>query len=196
MGKAAKSAPERRCIATGDVAPASRLLRFVVDPEGQVVPDLAQKLPGRGIWVGARRDLLDRAVGKRLFARAARMPVTVADDLPGRVEAEMTRRCLGLLGLARRAGELVLGFEKVRSALRGQQLAAVVVASDGSRRERNRLIGRSDEGSDKMALIELFGSTELSLALGRENVVHAGLRSGGLAARLLRESRRLEEFRG
>lgn len=198
---AAVSVPERRCIATGNSLPADELLRFVVGPEGDICADLGRELPGRGIWVSGRRDLLERALKKRLFARAARQAVAVAEDLPDQVEAIMRRRALALLGLARRAGQLTLGYEKVRALLAAEPAAIVVSAGDASLRGREKLLGgtaASDAGeaSGGRIVVDLFSVEELSLALGRENVVHAALRVGGLADRFLAECRRLKEFRG
>src|SRR5258708_22328587 len=93
----------RRCIVTGAVRPKPELVRFVVGPDGMVVPDVAARLPGRGLWLTARRDIVDAAVGKRLFGRAARAPVTVAGDLGERVEALLRQRCADLIRLARRS---------------------------------------------------------------------------------------------
>jgi len=198
---AAVSVPERRCIATGNSLPADELLRFVVGPEGNICADLGRELPGRGIWVSGRRELLERALKKRLFARAARQAVAVAEDLPDQVEALMRRRALALLGLARRAGQLTLGYEKVRALLAAEPTAIVVSAGDASLRGREKLLGgtaASDAGeaSGGRIVVDLFSVEELSLALGRENVVHAALRVGGLADRFLAECRRLKEFRG
>ena len=199
--------PVRRCIATGDTVSTDGLLRFVVGPEGMIYPDLGRELPGRGIWVGGRRDLLERAVKKRLFARAAKQAVTVADDLPDQVEADMARRGLALLGLAKRAGELTLGYEKARAMLLADPAAIVVTAHDASEKGRAKLLsglaGGAGGGGDEASaghgagrrIIDLFAIDELSLALGRENVVHAALRAGGLADRFLGECRRLKNFR-
>lgn len=198
---AAAGLPERRCIASGDVMSTDSLLRFVVGPEGNIVADLGRELPGRGIWVSGRREMLARAVKKRLFARAARTAVTVPEDLPDQIEAAMRRRCLALLGLARRAGQLTLGYEKVRAALIADRTAIVVAAGDASLRGRKKMLGGTSGGNVDTActarvVIDLFGIDELSLALGRENVVHAALRAGGLADRFVRECHRLEYFRG
>ncbi|MCW5753039.1 MAG: RNA-binding protein, partial [Alphaproteobacteria bacterium] len=124
--------PERRCIATGETKGPGEMVRFVVGPEGGIVPDLAGDLPGRGIWVSARRDCLELAVRKRLFARAARADVTVPPDLADLVERLVARRALDLLGLARRAGQVVAGFEKVRERLAAGRVAVLVQAGDAA----------------------------------------------------------------
>src|SRR5258708_39003443 len=106
----------RRCIVTGVVRPKPELVRFVVGPDGTVVPDIAARLPGRGLWLTARRDIMEAAGAKRLFGRAARAPVTVPGDLAERGEILLRRRCADLIGLARRSRRAVAGYEKVRSA--------------------------------------------------------------------------------
>ncbi len=201
----APSAPERRCIATGASIPMDSLLRFVVGPDGGICADLARELPGRGIWVGGRRELLNRAVKKRLFARAAKRAVVVADDLPDQVEVLMRQRALALLGLTKRAGQLTLGYEKARALLATDNAAIAISAHDASLRGREKLLGgnavsftgdTSQTASGGRIVVDLFGLEELSLALGRENVVHAALRVGGLADRFMAECRRLKDYRG
>jgi len=181
------------------------LLRFVVGPDGGICADLARELPGRGIWVGGRRELLDRAVKKRLFARAAKRAVVVADDLPDQVEVLMRQRALALLGLTKRAGQLTLGYEKARALLATDNAAIAISAHDASLRGREKLLGgnavsftgdTSQTASGGRIVVDLFGLEELSLALGRENVVHAALQVGGLADRFMAECRRLKNYRG
>ena len=192
--------PLRRCIVTGDTQPPDGMVRFVVGPEGLLCPDLGRELPGRGIWVGCRRNLVDRAVKKRLFARAAKGPVTVPDDMADQVESVMVRRCLALLGLGKRAGQLTLGSEKVRAVLRKDFTAIAITAADGAENGRRKLLSGDPDrvnasGHPDRYVVDLFTVAELSLVLGRENVVHAVLRKGGLTDRFLNESRQLRKFR-
>ena len=192
--------PLRRCIATGDTQPPDGMVRFVVGPEGLLCPDLGRELPGRGIWVGCRRNLVDRAVKQRLFARVAKRPVTVPDDMADQVESIMVRRCLDLLGLGKRAGQLTLGSEKVRAILRKDFTAIAIMAADGAENSRKKLLSGDPDrvnasGHPDRNVVDLFTVTELSLALGRENVVHAVLRKGGLTDRFLNEIRLLRMFR-
>ena len=192
--------PLRRCIVTGDTQPPDGMVRFVVGPEGLLCPDLGRELPGRGIWVGCRRNLVDRAVKNRLFARAAKGPVTVPDDMADQVESVMVRRCLDLLGLGKRAGQLTLGFEKVRAILRKDFTAIAITAADGAENGWRKLLSGDPDrvnasGHPDRNVVDLFTVAELSLALGRENVVHAVLRKGGLTDRFLNESRQLRKFR-
>src|SRR5689334_12542245 len=108
----------RRCILSGDILPEARLLRFVAGPDGQVVPDVEAKLPGRGLWLRATREAIAEAVAKRSFSRAAKASVKADESLPSLSEARLVQRMLQGLGLARRSGELILGFDQVEKALR------------------------------------------------------------------------------
>ena len=120
-------ARERRDIVSGEVLPGHRLLRFVAGPDGVVVPDVAAKLPGRGLWVEASRDAVNKAVAKKLFARAAKAQVTAAADLSDRAEKALVTRMLGDLGIARRSGQLVLGFDNVLRGLEGPKPPKVLL---------------------------------------------------------------------
>jgi hypothetical protein len=182
---------ERRCVVTGKVQEPERLLRFVVGPSSTLVPDVAGDLPGRGLWVTASRPILEQALRRHAFERAARQPVKVAPDLADLVEALLLRRSLDLLGLARRAGQAVTGFEKVRERLAAKRVAVLLAAADGAADGRTKL--RRIAGA--VPLIEAFASVELSLALGRENVIHAALAPGRLASRIMAETARLSGFR-
>jgi len=182
---------QRRCIVTGVETDKSTLVRFAVDPTGCVVPDIAAKLPGRGAWVESRRDTVTAAIQGKAFARAFGLAVVAHESLPSVVEAQLARRCLDMLGLARRGGEAVAGFEKARAWLRSGRAAMVLHASNGSGRERERLV----PSTSAISTVTLFDDAELGLALGRESVVHAAVAVGGFANRLLREASRLEGFR-
>ena len=131
--------PLRRCIVTREVLPKELLVRFVVGPAGDAIPDIAGELPGRGLWVKAERPVLASAVAKNLFAKAARRSVGVPADLIDRTAALLSQRCLNLIGLARRAGQVVCGFEKVRDALRNRRVGIVLAAADGAVDGRGKL---------------------------------------------------------
>ena len=184
--------PLRRCIVTGVSQPPAGMVRFVVSPEGEVVPDVASSLPGRGIWLSARRDVVNTALVKKLFAKAARKRVEVPPDLADRVDSLLARRCLALLGLACRAGQAFAGYEKVRAELkagRGRLLLAAADAAEGGR-------GKVRALAPDLPLIEVFTAAELGHALGRDACVHVMISPGRLAATLLTESSRLAGFRG
>lgn len=188
---AAMAGPDRRCLVTGTVRPAAELLRFVVDPAGNIVPDVAHRLPGRGLWLTAQRDIVREAVGKRLFARAAKAPVAVEADIEGRIEALLARRCAELLGLARRAGLVRAGFVKVKTTLAQGEVAVLVSAMDGAPDGRAKL-GPVAAGT---AVVACLRADELGAALGREQAVHVALKPGRLADLFLTEARRLAGFR-
>jgi uncharacterized protein len=183
--------PERRCLATGEVRPKADLVRFVVAPDGKVVPDVAEKLPGRGLWLSARRDIVAAAVTKRLFARAARQPVIVDDDLAERVGALLAARCCDQIGLARRAGQAVMGFAKVEAALAAGKAAVLVAAADGAADGRSKLRALAPG----LPLVGLFTAAELGAAFGREHIVHAALAPGRIAQAFVADAARLAGFR-
>ncbi|MDW4549208.1 RNA-binding protein [Defluviimonas sp. D31] len=182
--------PERRCIVTGDVQPKAGLIRFVVSPDGQVVADLAGKLPGRGIWVTADRAAIQKAAAKGLFSRAAKAPVTVPADLADLVEAAVARRVVDLVSLARKAGRAVAGFEKVKGWLAEGRAKVLLQASDGSERGKGKLW--TPEGGRWFGCLT---SSELGLAFGRDSVIHGALAAGGLSARVVEEAAKLSGLR-
>jgi uncharacterized protein len=187
---------ERRCIATGELLPEARLLRFVLAPDGQVIPDVEAKLPGRGLWVRADRGVIAQAAARRIFGKAARAPVTVDERLAETTEARLVERILGHLGLARRAGELLLGFDQVEKALRDTHPPALIVeAAEAAPDGRRKLHAAARARGVVPFVIGALTNAELSLALGRENVVHAALKPGRIAERLIFEAARLDGFR-
>jgi predicted RNA-binding protein YlxR (DUF448 family) len=183
--------PERRCIVTRATGPKEGLIRFVLGPEDEVVPDLAGKLPGRGLWVSADAATLKQAVAKGHFARAARQAVKVPPDLAERVEALLARRLIDLVALARRAGEALAGLEKTKAALVSGEAVLLVQAGDGSARERASL--RPPDGEN--TLVSCLSGDELGMAFGRDRVVHAAVLAGGLADRIKSEALRLRGIR-
>jgi uncharacterized protein len=187
---------ERRDIVTGEVMPENRLIRFVAGPDGVVVPDAAAKLPGRGLWVSASAAAVAQAVDKKLFSRAAKENVTATADLPQRAEAALLARMLGDLGLARRSGAATMGFDNVLRALEGPKPPkALIEACDGSADGKRKLFAAAHRLGLNCQIIEVLTSAELGLALGRENVIHAAVQSGGLADRLIFDAERLAGFR-
>ena len=182
---------ERRCLVSGDVLPKAALVRFVVSPEGEIVPDVAERLPGRGLWLTARRDIVTAAVAKRLFGRAARRPVVVDGALADRVETLLVARCRDLIGLARRAGEAAMGFVKVERMLTAGVAGLLLGASDGARDGRGKLRALAPDVRERSELT----AGELGAAFGRDWAVHAALRDGRLADALARELDRLDGFR-
>jgi uncharacterized protein len=188
----AKDDPERRCIVSGARQPQAGLIRFVIGPEGQVVPDVLNRLPGRGMYVEAVMASIDKAAKKGLFARAAKSQVSVPDGLADLVAAQVTRRVIDLLSMARKAGDAVTGYEKVKDWLMKDKAVVLIQASDGSERGKTKLRPPGDEAS----FIGCLTAGEMGLAFGRERAIHAALAAGGLTSRVVEEAARLAGLRG
>lgn len=167
------------------------MLRFVAGPDGTVVPDLAGRLPGRGIWLSARRDMVNTAAAKNLFAKVARRKLAAPPDLGNLVERLLAGRCVELLGLARRAGQAIVGFEKVKAEIKSRQGAVLLAASDGAADGRNKIKALGSA----LPLIEVLSAEELGAAFGREHAVHVLLLPGKLAENIRVEAARLAGFR-
>ena len=183
--------PERRCIATGEVQPKRGLIRFAVSPDGVLVPDILEKLPGRGIWVAAERSALETAVTKGLFARAARQQIKVPETLIDDVEAGLAKRLIDGISMARKAGRAVAGFEKVKDWLGREEARILFQATDGSERGKSKLYPPGGRGS----FFEVLTASELGLSFGRERVIHAALGFGGLTERIREDAIRLSGVR-
>jgi len=173
----------------------ARLVRFVAGPDGAVVPDLARKLPGRGLWVAASREAVQAAARKNLFARAAKAKLAAPADLADQVEGLMRTRLLAALGLARKAGDLTFGFERVLAAVRAGRAAWLVEASDGAQDGRRKLASAAHASPSPPRSLILFTSAELSLALGAQNVIHTAFLAGRGAERWTLDVERLSGFR-
>ena len=184
-------APERRCLVTRRRATKDSLIRFVVGPDNRVLPDIAAKLPGRGIWLSAERDVVNTACARNLFAKGFRAAVTVDAGLARSVEDLVAKRCLELLGLARRAGDVTLGFDRVCQALASGASGAGLIAVEAAAPSRRRLLRAAAE----TPVLSAFTSVELARALGREHVVYVAVAKGRNAARLVVEAGRLAGFR-
>jgi uncharacterized protein len=194
------AASERTCIVTRQGGSPDGLIRFVAGPDMGVVPDLKRNLPGRGCWVTAERTILDKAVAKNLFARALKEKVTVSPDLGDIVDRLLARQALGSIGLARKAGQLVLGAAKVEAAVRSGKARLVLHAIEGSEdgvrkitQARNSVVHL---GGPDIPAYKLFSQAELGLALGGANVIHAavlGLDAGKAAAKRVGA---LDRYRG
>ncbi|PWJ21675.1 RNA-binding protein [Jannaschia seohaensis] len=185
-----RSEPERRCIVTGETGPKSGLVRFVVGPDDMVYPDVAEKLPGRGIYVTASRAALEKAVAKRIFSKGAKRQVGVPDGLIAMVEAALLRRVQDTLAMARKAGKAVTGYEKVKTALYCEDIRVLLQASDGSERGKGKL--STPEGGKWIGFLT---ADELGLAFARDRVIHAAVAAGTLAERIVEEAARLQGIR-
>lgn len=182
--------PERRCIVTGDVQPKQGLVRFVLGPDGTIYPDLAEKLPGRGIWVTSDRDIIEKAAAKGMFARASKAPAKTPENLADLVEEGLAKRVVELISLVRKSGKAVVGFEKVKGWLSEGRAKVLLQASDGSERGKGKLW--TPEGGRWFGCLT---SAELGLAFGRDHAIHGALAAGGLTPRVIREAARLAGLR-
>ena len=187
----------RLCAATRTVQPVSELIRFVVGPDGEAVPDVKNKLPGRGLWVTATRDALDEAIKRKAFARSFKREIRLPADFVDRTERLLERAVLDALAMANKAGLVLAGFGKAEAALPNGKVVALL-----------RAAGASSEGSRKLdaawhrlesggppRVIGFLTSAQLDLALNRPNVVHAALLAGPASETFLTRCRRLERFR-
>lgn len=194
-----EASPERFCAVTRTHADPADLIRFVLSPDGAVVPDLERRLPGRGVWVGLNKALVEKAAKANVFARSLKTRADVTLDLADRVDALLVKRLSATLAFANKAGLVTAGFEKVMAAIDKNLVAAIVHGSEAAEDGRSKIdrkfkAVRGASGKDA-PIIDLLGVDQISLAIGRGSVVHAGLASGGLTARFLEEAARLRRYR-
>jgi uncharacterized protein len=200
-GPRTKSATMRMCAVSREVRPVDELIRFVLSPQGEVVPDLKRKLPGRGLWITASRARVAEAVRRNQFSRGFKRDVRAAQTLASDTEKLLVRSAIEALAMAAKAGQVVSGFTKVEEALAGGQATALIHASDGAADGIRKLdaIVRQRGGNHGESLIfpivtELT-SAELDLALGRANVIHAALLAGPAGKTFLSRSQILVRYR-
>jgi uncharacterized protein len=189
---------ERFCVATRAVRPVKHMIRFVIAPNGEAVADLKHNLPGRGVWVTATRNALDQAQRTNAFARGFRRDVRLAGDLVPRTERLLENAALDALAVARKAGSVAMGFAQVEMALKRNAvialLHAVEAAPDGVKKLNFAL--RQSQQSGSVRIIRILTTSQLDLALGRPNVIHAALLAGPASETFMARLRRLERFRG
>jgi predicted RNA-binding protein YlxR (DUF448 family) len=185
----------RQCAVTRASRAPDELIRFVVGPDGDVVPDIGRRLPGRGVWVTAAADTVSQAVRKGVFPRAFRSAVRVAPDLPDLVDSLLARSALGYLSLANKAGEAIFGFAKVEEAIAKGKVAGLIHAAEAAADGCRKLDDRLRRLRPQAVVVREFTGAELSLALGRPNVVHAAVTGGGASAGFLGTAARLDRYR-
>lgn len=192
--------PERTCIVTREVRPPEAMIRFVVGPDGAVVPDLRGRLPGRGAWVTARAEMVREAVRKRLFARAFKAQVKAEARLADDIEVALRQDLRQALALANKAGAVITGFAKVESAIAAGNVAALVHAAEAAEDGRRKLAGalrrRHGEAISAIPVVDDLVGADLDLALGRPNVIHAAVVAGPGGDGFLARWRRLRCYRG
>ncbi len=222
--KRAKEERCRKCLVTGETYPVHKLIRFVLDPAGNITPDVAAKLPGRGGWILAEGATLNRAMKKKIFVRFGhkvlttkaasrrrktvdietlddeelggqpKQQVMVDENLPDLVEKLLRKRCLNYLGLANRAGLLVSGYEKVRKILQAQKCDVLITAEDAAEGGRSKICSGLGNVLEKMRVIDMFTRDELGQTLGLPNAVHLALLPGGMTESFLNEFSRYENI--
>jgi predicted RNA-binding protein YlxR (DUF448 family) len=197
--EAADSGPLRLCAVSRVQKPPEELIRFVAGPDRAIVPDLARRLPGRGVWVDATREAVAEAVRRKVFAKSLKQNVSVPSNLPDLVERLLQKRLAEAVSIANKAGLLVAGFAKVGELIEGGRAVALIHAADAAADGASKLDRKFKalgglEGALATIILELTGA-ELSLALGRPNVIHAAAAEGGASRRLIEEARRLGRYR-
>lgn len=188
----------RECCLTREQKPVGDLLRFALGPDDSLVPDVDAKAPGRGAWVTASEAMVAEAVRKRAFSRSLKQAVEVPADLAQLAGRRLEERLLGALGLARKAGQLVTGAAKVEAAVRSGSVTALLTATDAAPDGRRKMLGalHARYPGGGVPHYELLGSSQLGLALGLENVIHAALVAGAAADAALARAERLARYRG
>lgn len=202
-GPRTKSGTERMCAVTRQVAPIDDLIRFVLSPTGETVPDLKRKLPGRGLWVSLSHATVAEAARRNVFARSFKRDVQVSKTLADDVERMMVRGVSEALAMTAKAGQVISGFSKVEGAIEGRQAVALIHATDGApdgiRKLNAKLAAvRRENGAESgnFPIISVLTTDELDLALGRANVVHAALLAGPVSKTFLARCQTLTRFRG
>jgi predicted RNA-binding protein YlxR (DUF448 family) len=195
-----KGGTARLCLVTRSVLPLEELIRFVVGPDGSVIPDLKRRLPGRGAWVTANRTVVDEAVRRKLFARSFKRDVRSALDLGVLVDRLLENAALDALAMVHKASRVAIGFSKTEAAVASGPVVAILTAAeaspDGARKIAAAAARReTGENAGKVATIATFTSAQLDLALGRSNVVHAALLAGPASNGFLARCQTLERFR-
>lgn len=200
MAEAARRSgePARRCIVTREAASPDELIRFVLAPDGGVVPDLKRRLPGRGVWVGLDRSRLETAVRKNLFARALRAPARADAGLPDLVDRLLVEDLVGALGLARKAGQAVTGFDQVERAARRGAVAIAFHAGDGAADGLRKVLAAVTAGGQegRVVVVRDLDAQQLGLALGGTNVIHAAVLAGRMGGMVAGKALRLARYRG
>jgi len=196
---------ERKCIVKRQTAERDELLRFVLGTSqedgnqakpGVVVPDLKEKLPGRGVWVSCKKSCVEEAVQKKLFSRGFKAPCIVSGDLPDIVDALLEKRCLDTLSLAKKAGQVVKGFDKVYSAMSKTTLEILIEATDGAEGGQKKLEKKFLAVFPEGKIIKLFTSWQMDMAFGSTNVIHAAITHGNMTQNVLAAIDKLAKYRG
>ena len=188
---------ERQCLVTRQVRPKAEMIRFVLAPDGSVVPDLKQRLPGRGVWVTAKHDVIEQASQKGLFAKGFKEKTQNCVDLADLVAVQLTKGCLSALSMTRKAGQIITGFAKVESAIAQKSVIGLIHAADAAEDGQKKLAQamRRRFGSEQtVPMVRSFSAEALSNALGQGNVVHAALLAGSASRSFVNQAVMLEQY--
>ncbi len=193
-----ETGPIRQCALTRVRRPMAELIRFVAGPDDGLVPDIRHRLPGRGVWLSCSAKAVEQATKRKLWAKVFKRSVVVSAQLHEELDALLARDCLQSLSFANKAGLIVFGFAKVEAALRHDAVEARIEAREGGRDGREKLdrvaLGRFGAGT-AVEVLDLFDQAQLSLALGRENVIHAVALAGAASGAFVRRCRTLTTYR-
>ena len=187
---------DRQCALTRTVQPVSGMVRFVPDPDGKLVPDVDGRAPGRGVWVTARADHVREAAARNVFARSLKRKIHLPPDLAQLTQTRLEQRLQGALGLARKAGQLQTGATRVKSAIAAGNVLALLTARDAAPDGRRKMMAslRAADLEQQVPHFDILSSSQLGLALGQENVIHAALTSGAAAESALVRVRKLARY--
>ncbi len=198
-GKPDRGDSERTCIVTGEKGPPEAMIRFSLSPGGDVAPDLRRRLPGRGVWTKLSFVVVEEAARRQAFSRGFKTKAAASPDLARDLDLMIERDALQFLSIVNKAGLVVTGAAKVEAAIRGGDVVALIDARDASRdgtAKLERIVrGRFGADADRIVRINLFSSSQLDLALGRTNVIHAALGAGEASAAFVYRARRLAQYR-
>jgi len=186
----------RQCALKKEVKPTNELIRFVLSPDDEIVPDIDAKADGRGVWLTLSKSVIKEAMKKNIFASSLKQKVKFSDELAQLVCLRLEQRLLGSLGLARKAGQLLLGGAKVRSSIEKKEITALLIANDGALDGRNKIVGMAKARLEPTSFLQIdfFNSEQLSLALGRENVIYGALINGAAANSAVERAKRLVQY--
>ena len=198
-GEGAETGSGRQCAVTRAILDPEELIRFVLAPDGEIVPDLERRLPGRGVWLTCNREVVEKSIKSKTFSGKLKTSVKVSLELADRIDTLMLRRVSDALALANKAGLAVAGFQQAESALEKDQVRVLLhgsdAAADGCLKLDRKFKAIQRDTGGVAAIVAVLTITEMSLAMGKPNVVHAALISGGLSERFLREAGRLARYR-
>ena len=196
LNKPLAKTSQRTCLVTRNTDDPENLVRFVLSPGGLVVPDLKRKLPGRGVWLSPHRAVVEKAAARGLFARGFKQPCKAPEDLADQVDRLLESACLGYLSLANKAGCAIRGFDKVANAISRGRIKVLIAASDGASDGIGKLERQCRSANCGAEMVSLFDSSQLDLALGGTNVIHAAITQGVLAEKFSASARKLARYRG